>query len=184
MKSCQPKANSFLWVRFLAEDCLEFSCESFRILITVLETSNCFTRVVLSTENRNSTIVLQTDVGYTMRDIRYWWLEGPRSVGMSSDVELPQFKVIGHRQRSKEVPLTTANILLTDKTCLSSNPNITVFIRRITSNCRSSNTTKCVLCVPREFSVHIACQGNRTYPGARLQKDLKNQTNLPKEEDY
>ncbi|GIY27353.1 uncharacterized protein CDAR_392071 [Caerostris darwini] len=110
MKSCQPKANSFLWVRFLAEDCLEFSCESFRILITVLETSNCFTRVVLSTENRNSTIVLQTDVGYTMRDIRYWWLEGPRSVGMSSDVELPQFKVIGHRQRSKEVPLTTGKI--------------------------------------------------------------------------
>ncbi|GFX47108.1 gamma-aminobutyric acid receptor subunit beta [Trichonephila clavipes] len=28
---------------------------------------------------------------------------------MSSDVELPQFKVIGHRQRSKEVPLTTGN---------------------------------------------------------------------------
>ncbi|KFM73337.1 Gamma-aminobutyric acid receptor subunit beta, partial [Stegodyphus mimosarum] len=28
---------------------------------------------------------------------------------MSSDVELPQFKVVGHRQRSKEVPLTTGN---------------------------------------------------------------------------
>ncbi|GBN26004.1 hypothetical protein AVEN_1497-1 [Araneus ventricosus] len=40
MKACQPqtRANSFLWVRFLAEDCLESSCESFMILITVLET--------------------------------------------------------------------------------------------------------------------------------------------------
>ncbi|GBN26003.1 hypothetical protein AVEN_1496-1 [Araneus ventricosus] len=51
-------------------------------------------------------------VGYTMKDIRYWWLEGAKSVGMSSDVELPQFKVIGHRQRSKEVPLTTGKIPL------------------------------------------------------------------------
>lgn len=42
-----------------------------------------------------------------MRDIRYYWSEGDKSVGMSSDVELPQFKVVGHRQRSKEVPLTT-----------------------------------------------------------------------------
>nr|WMV64427.1 GABA-gated anion channel Rdl subunit variant [Pardosa pseudoannulata] len=47
--------------------------------------------------------------GYPMRDIRYYWLKGENSVGMSSDVELPQFKVVGHRQRSKEVPLTTGN---------------------------------------------------------------------------
>ncbi|XP_054721261.1 gamma-aminobutyric acid receptor subunit beta-like [Uloborus diversus] len=47
--------------------------------------------------------------GYTMRDIRYYWLEHERSIKMSSDVELPQFKVVGHRQRSKEVPLTTGN---------------------------------------------------------------------------
>lgn len=42
-----------------------------------------------------------------MRDIRYYWLKGEDSVGMSSDVELPQFKVVGHRQSAKEVPLTT-----------------------------------------------------------------------------
>ncbi|GBL93869.1 hypothetical protein AVEN_153629-1 [Araneus ventricosus] len=44
------------------------------------------------------------------------------------------------------------------KTCLSSNPNITVFIRRITSSCRSNNTTKCVLYARRECSVGNACR--------------------------
>lgn len=29
-----------------------------------------------------------------MRDIRYKWNEGPNSVGVSSEVSLPQFKVI------------------------------------------------------------------------------------------
>ncbi|XP_071043418.1 gamma-aminobutyric acid receptor subunit beta [Parasteatoda tepidariorum] len=47
--------------------------------------------------------------GYTMADITYFWLQGLKSVGMSGDVELPQFKVLGHRQSSKEVSLTTGN---------------------------------------------------------------------------
>ncbi|XP_076352471.1 gamma-aminobutyric acid receptor subunit beta-like [Tachypleus tridentatus] len=46
--------------------------------------------------------------GYTMTDIRYKWREG-NSVGISQDLELPQFKVAGHRQSSKEVVLTTGN---------------------------------------------------------------------------
>lgn len=46
-------------------------------------------------------------VGYTMRDIRYKWNEGPNSVGVSSEVSLPQFKVLGHRQRAMEISLTT-----------------------------------------------------------------------------
>ena len=46
-------------------------------------------------------------VGYTMRDIRYKWNEGPNSVGVSEDVSLPQFKVLGHRQRAMEISLTT-----------------------------------------------------------------------------
>lgn len=46
-------------------------------------------------------------VGYTMRDIRYKWNEGPNSVGVSNEVSLPQFKVLGHRQRAMEVSLTT-----------------------------------------------------------------------------
>ncbi|CAG2053860.1 unnamed protein product [Timema podura] len=47
-------------------------------------------------------------LGYTMRDIRYKWNEGPNSVGVSNEVSLPQFKVLGHRQRAMEISLTTA----------------------------------------------------------------------------
>lgn len=49
-------------------------------------------------------------VGYTMRDIRYKWNEGPNSVGVSNEVSLPQFKVLGHRQRAMEISLTTGNV--------------------------------------------------------------------------
>lgn len=51
-------------------------------------------------------------VGYTMRDIRYKWNEGPNSVGVSNEVSLPQFKVLGHRQRAMEISLTTGNVLV------------------------------------------------------------------------
>lgn len=54
-------------------------------------------------------------VGYTMRDIRYKWNEGPNSVGVSNEVSLPQFKVLGHRQRAMEISLTTGIKLLKDK---------------------------------------------------------------------
>ena len=50
---------------------------------------------------------LKNKVGYTMRDIRYFWRDGLNSVGMSSEVELPQFRVLGHRQRATEINLTT-----------------------------------------------------------------------------
>lgn len=42
-----------------------------------------------------------------MRDIRYFWRDGLNSVGMSNEVELPQFRVLGHRQRATEINLTT-----------------------------------------------------------------------------
>lgn len=48
-------------------------------------------------------------VGYTMRDIRYHWKDGLASVGMSNEVQLPQFRVLGHRQRATVVTLTTGN---------------------------------------------------------------------------
>nr|CAH7739887.1 unnamed protein product [Callosobruchus chinensis] len=44
-----------------------------------------------------------------MRDIRYKWNAGPNSVGISSGVELPQFKVLGHRQRQTTIHLSTGN---------------------------------------------------------------------------
>lgn len=47
--------------------------------------------------------------GYTMTDILYVWKDGPSSVGMSSEVQLPQFRVLGHRQRATVVALTTGN---------------------------------------------------------------------------
>lgn len=46
-------------------------------------------------------------VGYTMRDIRYKWKHGNQSVGISHDVELPQFRVLGHRQRETTIHLST-----------------------------------------------------------------------------
>lgn len=48
-------------------------------------------------------------VGYTMRDIRYHWKDGLLSVGMSNEVQLPQFRVLGHRQSATVVTLTTGN---------------------------------------------------------------------------
>ncbi|KAJ9595330.1 hypothetical protein L9F63_027285, partial [Diploptera punctata] len=47
--------------------------------------------------------------GYTMRDIRYKWHDGIKSVGISSEVQLPQFRVLGHRQRATEINLSTGN---------------------------------------------------------------------------
>ena len=55
-------------------------------------------------------------VGYTMRDIRYFWKDGLSSVGMSSEVELPQFRVLGHRQRATEINLTTGTLSLNKQT--------------------------------------------------------------------
>ena len=48
-------------------------------------------------------------VGYTMADIRYQWNDGLNSVQISSDVSLPQFKVLGHRQKTIEASLSTGN---------------------------------------------------------------------------
>ena len=47
--------------------------------------------------------------GYTMADLKYAWNSGDNSVQMSKDVTLPQFKVLGHRQRLIEVSLTSGN---------------------------------------------------------------------------
>lgn len=49
-------------------------------------------------------------VGYTMRDIRYKWNAGHKSVGISNEVELPQFRVLGHRQRATEINLSTGRV--------------------------------------------------------------------------
>jgi len=47
--------------------------------------------------------------GYTMSDIKYRWEDGDNSVQMSPDVSLPEFKVLGHRQRFIEASLSSGN---------------------------------------------------------------------------
>merc|ERR1711970_468214 len=47
--------------------------------------------------------------GYTMSDIKYRWEDGENSVQMSPDVSLPEFKVLGHRQRFIEASLSSGN---------------------------------------------------------------------------
>lgn len=55
-------------------------------------------------------------VGYTMRDIRYKWKSGFKSVGISNQVQLPQFRILGHRQRATEINLSTGRLLTRDLT--------------------------------------------------------------------
>ncbi|KAI4499667.1 hypothetical protein M0802_005237 [Mischocyttarus mexicanus] len=52
--------------------------------------------------------------GYTDRDIRYKWNAGLESVGIAREVELPQFRVLGHRQGQKIVPLSTVGYTMRD----------------------------------------------------------------------
>lgn len=72
---------------------------------TTTTTTSCYNLLQPTTTTTTTTHV--TQVGYTMRDIRYFWRDGLSSVGMSSEVELPQFRVLGHRQRATEINLTT-----------------------------------------------------------------------------
>ena len=49
-------------------------------------------------------------VSSNMADIKYNWASGTESVGVSPDVALPQWKVLGHRQQAVEIALTTGNL--------------------------------------------------------------------------
>lgn len=54
-------------------------------------------------------ILIMFPVGYTMSDIRYSWRDGSKSVGISDEVQLPQFKIQGHVQKASEISLSTGN---------------------------------------------------------------------------
>ncbi|KAJ8924633.1 hypothetical protein NQ315_000783 [Exocentrus adspersus] len=58
-----------------------------------------------------------------MRDIRYKWNTGLKSVGISNEVELPQFRVLGHRQRQTVITLTTVPRPLSASPCTCINKN-------------------------------------------------------------
>ncbi len=50
--------------------------------------------------------------GYSVSDIKYVWKDGPvKSVGIRSDVQLPQFTVKGHRLKTKLEQLSTGSIM-------------------------------------------------------------------------
>ncbi len=54
-----------------------------------------------------------TAVGCTMDDIRYKFDKGLNSVQVSSDVSLPEFKVLGHRQKTIEASLSSGDRSMT-----------------------------------------------------------------------
>ena len=56
--------------------------------------------------------VFSESFGYTMSDLKYAWNSGHNSVQMSPDVSLPQFNILGHRQRLIEVTLLSLKCLL------------------------------------------------------------------------
>ncbi|XP_022665354.1 gamma-aminobutyric acid receptor subunit beta-like isoform X3 [Varroa destructor] len=59
--------------------------------------------------DRQSCTIEIESFGYTMSDIRYSWRDGEKSVGISEEVQLPQFKIQGHVQKASEISLSTGN---------------------------------------------------------------------------
>ncbi|CAG2106065.1 unnamed protein product, partial [Medioppia subpectinata] len=53
--------------------------------------------------------------GYSMADIIYIWGRGPGSIGMAPGLELPQFKVVGHKQSTKLEVLSTVKLKVANK---------------------------------------------------------------------
>lgn len=47
-----------------------------------------------------------------MADIRYKWSKGKDSVGLNGDLELPQFKVVGFKQDTKENSMSTGELIV------------------------------------------------------------------------
>lgn len=88
----------------------------FKSVIYFISTIHIHTQLCLDLSIFPLQINLLNVDGYSMRDIRYKWNEGPNSVGVSEDVSLPQFKVLGYRQRAMEISLTTGRFtsLLSD----------------------------------------------------------------------
>ncbi len=58
--------------------------------------------------------VVDTD-GYSVKDITYKWKDGMKnSVSISQHVQLPQFKVRGHKEKEKIEVLSTGRVYLHD----------------------------------------------------------------------
>ncbi|KAG5306233.1 GBRB protein, partial [Acromyrmex insinuator] len=85
----------------------------------IATTSNEFIRIhhsgsITRSIREDICVLVLPAVGYTMRDIRYKWNSGLQSVGISNEVELPQFRVLGHRQRQTTIHLSTVGYTMRD----------------------------------------------------------------------
>ena len=49
------------------------------------------------------------DILDSSSDLKFRWEDGEKSVQMSPDVALPQFNILGHRQRIVEASLSSGN---------------------------------------------------------------------------
>ena len=58
-----------------------------------------------------------------MSDLKYAWNSGHNSVQMSPDVSLPQFNILGHRQRLIEVTLLSLVPNIVGVHCLQDGPH-------------------------------------------------------------
>ena len=93
----------------------------------------------------------QESFGYTMADLKYAWNSGHNSVQMSPDVSLPQFSILGHRQRLIEV----SNISLCSK-------QVQLVLRRLISvpvtnylDFHSIGNDKPCICITFQKIIHV-----------------------------
>lgn len=107
-----------------------------------------------------------------MRDIRYKWNSGSKSVGISKEVELPQFRVLGHRQRATVINLSTGN-----HRTAPHNPNNHV---SVTYTIRHAHTRGVRMCRVYKLSVvlHVSTTwlASRTYILTNKTEQNKNKT--------
>ena len=59
-------------------------------------------------DNQMCTLEIES-FGYTMSDLKYKWQDGENSVKMDKHIQLPQFVLLGHRQRIIEASLSSGN---------------------------------------------------------------------------
>ena len=77
--------------------------------LCTIEIESCITLQSISSEF-NICFTFKSD-GYSMADIMYkWGIDGKGSVGISDQVQLPQFKVKGLKQHQKTEYLSTGQL--------------------------------------------------------------------------
>lgn len=77
-----------------------------------LEIESCMSCNYYDNVSQSSYNQVSLPDAFSMTDIRYKFHEGKKtSVGISSDVSLPEFRILGHSLHEMEVSLSTGMIL-------------------------------------------------------------------------